>query len=199
MYIGKLRTYTRAGNQISNFNPRTIGAVHFSQTGYTHVTLTGTNVNETYELIDGYNLLDFENSTSPSITFTWTGTGTVDWTTLKVYRTDIALINADNYDRPYSYSPVFSIPEAFKYSTQTKINGQFGFEWRYLRWDRVRTLREIFDRHGVLGDPRLLLIPDVHEKDSYNVIITSPFDFYQSIDSNYHGGASGALVFETID
>ena len=144
-------------------------------------------------------MLSFDNTRAGIITFSWIGTGTIDWSTLNAYRTDIALVDELNYDRPYSYSPVFSIPEALRYSTQTKINGQFGFEWRHLSWDRVRELRAIFDRHGVLGDPRLLLIPDEYEKDSYNVIITSPFDFYQSVDSNYHGGASGALVFETID
>ena len=56
MFLGQIVTSARTNNQIHTFDPNIIGAIHFSQLGYTGVTLTGNNLNETYTLDEGYNL-----------------------------------------------------------------------------------------------------------------------------------------------
>lgn len=197
MFLGQRVSFTRSGNVIRGFNNAQVGAIHVSQTGYTSVTITGTGVNATFDLEDGYNLLVFPNASATSLTMAWQGTGTVDYSTLGVFTTDIAL--SVNHERPYSIDRFFAFPEDFQYSTATSISARIGFEWRYLGWDKVDTLEELFDRHGVLGDPRFVLIPDGFEGERYNVIITSPFDFYPSSPVNFANGASGAMVFESFD
>ena len=59
-------------------------------------------------------------------------------------------------------------------------------------------LEILFDRLGVLGDPLFVLIPDGFEAERYDVAITSPLDFYPSVEGNFNSGASGALVFSTV-
>ena len=205
MFLGQAVPFTRSGNTLTGFDGAAVGAIHISETGYDGVRITGTGVDASFSFEDnggnrrdGYQLLTFPNANPPSLSFSWLGTGTVDWTTARVFTTDIALGNELYHDRPYRYSPVFSLPETFRYSTATKINGQFGFEWRNLRWEKVDELEALFDRHGALGNPRFWLIPDGFEADRYEVVITSAFDFYPSTPSNFHAGASGALVFETV-
>lgn len=198
MFLGQQVDFTRSNNQITNFDPNPVGAVHFKQTGYTAVTLVGTGINQTYTIEDGYNLLVFLNTTLTSLTFNFTGTGSIDWTTLSVYKTDISLVNVYSGDHPRTYRRTFSFPENALYSTEINDYGEFAFEWRYLSWDRVRELKVLFDRHGVLGNPRFRLVPDESKGDVYEVVITSAFNFYPSSENNYYAGASGALVFETI-
>lgn len=198
MFLGQNVDYSRSGDQLNSFDPNMVGAVHFSQLGHTNVKLSGGTVNQTYKLRDGYNLLTFPNTALNSLTFTWTGTGSVDWSTLRVYKTDISLVNAATRDLPYNYNETFSFPENALYSTEVSDYAELAFEWRYLSWERVSELRVLFNRHGVLGNPRFWLIPDQYEGERYDVIITSPFNFYQSSQNNFSAGASGALVFETV-
>lgn len=197
MFLGQIVSHTRSGDTLTGFNNAQVGAIHISQTGYTSVTVTGTGVNATFTLQDGYNLLLFNNTRTTNLTLSWTGTGSVTWSTLGVFTTDIALF--DLHELPTKFSPVFSFPEDFQYATPTSISGQLGFEWRNLPWNKVDELEVLFDRHGVLNDPSFVLIPQEFDSARYNVIMTSPFDFYQSVDGNFHNGASGAIVFRTID
>ena len=198
MFLGQPVTFSRSSMTLSSFDPNPVGAVHFSQSGHTSVTLSGDSFITTYEITDGYNLLTFQNATLTALTFAFAGTGTVDWPSLKVYKTDISLVNRNNNDHPRTYNRVFAFPENSIYSTEIQDYGVFSFEWRYLGWDRVRELKTLFDRHGVLGNPRFRLIPVENKGDEYEVVITSAFNFYPSAEENYYNGASGALVFETI-
>jgi hypothetical protein len=132
---------------------------------------------------------------------TFTGTGSVEWTTAGVFETEIALVDEPTRERLRTYTPTFTVFTALRalpHSTATKVAGQFEFERRYLAWDKVDALEALFDRHGVLEDPEMTLIPDGFEEDRYQVVITSPFDFYPSVPGNFASGTSGELVFETV-
>lgn len=198
MFLGQPVEFTRSAQTLSNFDPNPVGAVHFRQTGITTLTLSGDSFTTTYDIREGYNVLTFRNVTLTSLAFSWVGAGTIDWTTLKAYKTDISLANPNNNDHPITYQRVFTFPENSIYSTEIKDYGVFSFEWRNLDWERVTELKELFDRHGVLGNPRFWLIPRENKPESYEVLITSSFNFYPSSDFNYYNGASGALVFETL-
>ena len=199
MYLGQAISFTRSGNVLT-VSGETVGAVHFSQTGYTQARLQGTGgvLDKTFDLQDGYNLLTFSNVALTSISVTFTGTGTVDWTEAGVFLTDIDLTDEKLRHRPRTFRPSFTVPEGGKFGTATAVVGELAFEWRYLDWDKVDVLEVLFDRLGVLGEPLFVLIPDGFEGDRYNVVITSPFDFYPSIGSHFNSGASGALVFSTV-
>ena len=68
---------------------------------------------------------------------------------------------------------------------------EHAFEWRYLDWELVDELELLFDRLGVLGDPLFVLIPDGFEAERYDVVTTSPFDFYPSVEGILIRGRRG--------
>ena len=199
MYLGKGVGFTRSGNVLT-VSGETVGAVHLEQTGYTQARLQGTGgvLDKTFDLQDGYNLLTFSNVALTSVSVTFTGTGTVDWTEAGFFLTDIDLTDEKLRHRPRTFRPSFTVPEGGKFGTATAVVGELAFEWRYLDWDKVDVLEVLFDRLGVLGEPLFVLIPDGFEADRYDVVITSPFDFYPSVAGNFDSGASGALVFSTV-
>ena len=199
MYLGQGVSFTRSGNVLT-VSGETVGAVHLEQTGYTQARLQGTGgtLDKTFDLEDGFNLLTFPNVALTSISVTFTGTGSVDWTDAGVFETDIDLTDEKKRHRPRTYRPSFTVPEGGKFGTATAVVGELAFEWRYLDWDKVDVLEGLFDRLGVLGEPLFVLIPDGFEGERYDVVITSPLDFYPSVPSNFNSGASGALVFSTV-
>lgn len=199
MYLGQAVSFTRSGNTLS-VGGETVGAVHFSQDGYTQARLQGTGgtLDETFDLTDGYNLVSFPNVALTSISVTFTGTGTVDWSAAGVFKTDIDLTDEKKRHRPRSYRPAFTVPEGGRFGTSTVVVGELAFEWRHLEWEKVDELEVLFDRLGVLDEPLFVLIPDGFEGERYDVVFTSPFDFYPSVDGYFAGGASGALVFSTV-
>ena len=196
MFLGQRVTFTRSGTTLTGFNGAEVGAIHVSQTGFDRLTVTGAGVNASLDLVDGYNLITWDNARPTSLALVWTGSGTVDWSTLGLYRNDVVL--EEGAERPTLFSPVFTVSEEGPYSTNTVVSGRFGYEWQYLPWERVDALEVLFDRHGVLEDPQFVLITDGREAERYDVIITSAFDFYQTLPGNFNAGASGALVFETV-
>ncbi|MDE0683549.1 MAG: hypothetical protein OXI63_11585 [Candidatus Poribacteria bacterium] len=175
-----------------------VGAVHLNQSGYTEVRLQGTggSLDTTYDLDDGWNLLTFPNVILTRITMTFTGTGTLS--AAAVFLTDIDLTSESLRHRPRTYTPKFTMPEGGIFRPARTVVSQHAFEWRYLPWEKVDILEGIFDRHGALGNPELTLIPDGYEAERYQVVIASPFDFYPSVDGYFDGGASGAMIFETV-
>lgn len=203
MFLGQEVSFTRSGLVLSGFGANEVGTLRFTQSGYESVTLNYRTITTTYPLEEGYNLISFANTVMNTITLTFNvttpaGTESVDWSSLKVYTTDILLLEA-NRENPGTFNAIHKVPEALRYGTATKIVSELQFEWRQLPWSRVDELEVLFDRHSVLDEPSFVLIPEETESERYNVVITSPFDFYPSLDENFNGGASGALVFETID
>ena len=198
MFLGQDISYTRSGTVITPDSGATVGAIHLSITGYSAVNVQGGSLDADYTLEEGFNLIVFANAVYSTLTLTFTGAGTVTWSSAGVFMTEIALTDEGNRDRPRTYAPIFSVPRATIHGTASKVAGQFGFEWRYLDWSKVDILEGIFDRHGALEDPEMTLIPDGFEAERYDVVITSPFDFYPSVEGNFNSGASGALVFSTV-
>ena len=195
MFLGQAVMFTRSGTTLLGFDGAEVGAIHVSQTGFDRLTVTGAGVNASIDLVDGYNLITWDNARPTSLALVWTGSGSVEWSTLGLYRNDVVLEEAS--ERPTLFSAVYTVPDEGPYSTNTVVSGRFGYEWRYLSWERVDALEVLFDRHGVLEDPQFVLVLDGRAPERHDVIITSSFDFYQTT-SNFNGGASGALVFETV-
>ena len=198
MFLGKSVTFSRSGNQLSGFS-RKVGALHFSVTGYTAVRVLGSGVDVSQALQDGYNLVSFTSAQLSNLTLTFTGTGSVDWTTLACYENYIHLWDESKRERPRQ-RVLSSSPSGGVADSNRRVWWSIGLEWRYLPWTAVDALEEIFDNATDVSnaDPTMILIPDGYEAESYTVVITSNFDFYQSVDDNFQGGASGALVFDTI-
>ena len=199
MFLGQAVSFTRSGNTLT-VGGETVGAVHLEQNGYTQARLQGTGgtLDKTYDLQEGYNLLTFPNVALTSIAATFTGAGTVTWSSAGVFETDIDLTDEMLRHRPRMYRPTFSVSEGGKFGTTQEVVSEHAFEWRYLDWELVDELELLFDRLGVLGDPLFVLIPDGFEAERYDVVTTSPFDFYPSVEANFNSGASGALVFSTV-
>ena len=199
MFLGQAVSFTRSGNTLT-VGGETVGAVHLEQNGYTQVRLQGTGgtLDKTYDLQESYNLLTFPNVALTSIAATFTGAGTVTWSSAGVFETDIDLTDEMLRHRPRMYRPTFSVPDGGKFGTTQEVVSEHAFEWRYLDWELVDELELLFDRLGVLGDPLFVLIPDGFEAERYDVVTTSPFDFYPSVEANFNSGASGALVFSTV-
>ena len=195
MFLGQPATFSRSGFTLSGFSGE-VGALHLNQTGYTACTVAGTE----FELHDGYNLLVFGNR-SGSLTLSFEGTGTIVWSDLRAYFEEITLESEANRETPYRFTPNEQIVgDESSFSTLGKIVGSFAFEWRRLSWEKVRILRKIDARitDATVVDPSVILIPDGREADRHNCVITSPFDFYQTLDFDFNQGASGVLVFETV-
>lgn len=194
MYLGKSVSFSRSGTTITiTTSTDEVGAIHFSQSGYSSINVTGGTVNKNYDLEDGFNLLAFPNEAVGSLSLTFTGTGTVDWTTLALYETDIDLTSEKLRHRPAGYNPNFSVFDGNGFGVSDVLVAELRFDWRHLDWGKVDELEGLFDSGGAF-----VLIPDGFEGERYNVVITSPFDFYPSVDSNFASGASGALVFSTV-
>ena len=155
-------------------------------------------MDQTWELSDGYNLVSFANRTG-AVTLTFTGTGSVDWSTLQVYENYIHLWDESTHDRPRQKVDRLG-PAAQLYEPSKSEWLSIGFEWRRLGWDRVDALEEIFDSltSAANDDPTMVLVPDGFESESFTVVWVSSFDFYQSLDFNFNGGASGAIEFWTL-
>ena len=198
MFLGKAVTFSRSGNTLSGFVGQ-VGALHFRVTGYTAVRVVGSGVDVSQELSAGYNLVSWPSLTVSALTLTFTGTGSVDWMTLACYENYIHLWDENKHERPRQRL-LSSSPAGGKDSSNRQLWWSVGFEWRYLPWTAVDALEEIFDDATDMSnpDPTMILIPDGFEEDSYTVVLTSSFDFYQSSDVNFESGASGALVFDTV-
>jgi len=196
MFLGQPVTFTRSGLTLSGFSGE-VGALHLNQTDYTACTVAGTR----FELHDGYNLLVFGNRAPGTLTFSFEGTGTVVWTDLRAYFEEITLESEAERETPYRFTPNEQVVgDESSFSALGKIVGSFAFEWRRLSWEKVRILRQIDARmtDAAASNKILTLIPDGREADTHRCVITSPFDFYQTQDFNFDGGASGAMVFETV-
>ena len=198
MFLGQEISHTRSGAVITPDSGATVGAIHLSTTGYSAVNVQGGSLDADYTLQDGFNLIIFANAVYSTLTLTFVGAGAVDWTEAGVFLTDIDLTDEKKRHRPRTFRPSFTVPEGGKFGTATAVVGELAFEWRYLDWDKVDVLEILFDRLGVLGEPLFVLIPDGFEGERYDVVITSPLDFYPSVPSNFNSGASGALVFSTV-
>ena len=198
MFLGQDISYTRSGTVITPDSGATVGAIHLSITGYSAVNVQGGSLDADYTLEEGFNLIAFANAVYSTLTLTFAGTGTVTWSSAGVFETDIDLTDEMLRHRPRMYRPTFSVPEGGKFGTTQEVVSEHAFEWRYLDWELVDELELLFDRLGVLGDPLFVLIPDGFEAERYDVVTTSPFDFYPSVEGNFNSGASGALVFSTV-
>ena len=197
MFLGQSVNFSRSGNTLT-VGGATVGAIHLSITGYSAVNVQGGSLDADYDLQDGWQLLTFANGTYATLTLTFSGSGTVDWNASRIFETDIDLTDEMLRHRPRMYRPTFSVPEGGKFGTTQEVVSEHAFEWRHLDWELVDELELLFDRLGVLGDPLFVLIPDGFEAERYDVVITSPLDFYPSVEGNFNSGASGALVFSTV-